>query len=287
MPADTAQKGPATPAPTIIVTAPQSETERRIELREFTKEIMRPPRPRHPIARFLHPVCPQVLGLDPADAEAIAERIRENARALGIGADADADCTPTIKVAFMAPAAGAPDTWLDPNSPTLRHLALYQRERVLAEAGPVRAWNKVVIRDSEGQPLALLEKQGRVMVPGEFPQIDPMSRGDPITTAEITGAAVMIARDAAEGLTLAQLADYATMRALVDTSTPERDRPAPAPTILTLFSDTDPAKGLTTFDRSLIAGLYNAPRNSSARRVYNDIAIAAVRSEAADQIGEW
>jgi hypothetical protein len=254
---------------TIIVRPPLTESEHKQELREFTKQIVRPPRMRHPVAKFFYPICPQVLGLAPDEAEAIAERIRQNARALGLGANTDPACLPTVKVGFMAPAAGPPDCWLTADSAQLAHLAIYERERVLAERGPVRAWNRVVVRDFNGQPIQV----------GEMIEIEPYSRNDPIVTTEMTGAAVLIAREAAEGFTLAQLADYITMRTLIGTGAPSSEEGVPARTILTLFDEPDPPAEMTSFDRALVAELYNASRNSSPRRIYNDIARAAVESE--------
>lgn len=266
----------------IIVTPPPTEGERREELREFTKQIVRPPRMRQPVAKFLYPVCVQVLGLDAPDAEAIAERIRANAQDLGIGADNNPKCLPTVRVAFMAPAAGPPERWLSYDSPSIAHLSGRQRERVLAETGPVRAWNRIVIRDARGQPFPLFDKLRPVFSTDFAPEMDqPYSGSDPNITAEITGAAVMISRDAAHGFTLAQLADYATVRTLIETSAPSNEEGVPVPTILNLFDEAEPPAEMTAFDRALVAELYNASRNSSARRVYNDIARAAVETERA------
>ena len=267
-----AQETPVRTTPEIIVRPPPTEAERHRELRDFTREVIRPPRLNQPVAKFAFPVCVTVLGLAPDDGALIAERIRANAEALGVGADRSPTCVPTVQVAFMSPAAGPASGWLTPESPQLAHLASYQRERVLAERGPVRAWNKVAVRDFYGQPFR----------PLEMTWIDPppLSRTDPIVTTEITGAAVLIAREAAHGFTLGQLADYATMRALLDTSAPEGD--GPAPTILTLFTASDPPAELTDFDKALVRELYDASRNAKPRRVYNDIARTAVAAERSD-----
>lgn len=268
-PQDAAAQDKTPEGAAIIVRPPLTENERKQQLREFTKQIVRPPRMRHPVAKFFYPICPQVLGLATDEAEAVAERIRENARALGVGTSTDPACLPTLKVAFMAPAAGPSDRWLTADSAQLAHLAIYERERVLAETGPVRAWNRVIVRDFNGEPIEV----------GTMIQIEPYSRNDPIVTTEITGAAVLIAREAAEGFTLAQLADYITMRTLIRTGAPPGEEGVPARTILTLFDDPDPPAEMTLFDLHLVAELYNASRNSSPRRVYNDIARAAVKSE--------
>ncbi len=280
-PPPTAARGPLAE---IVVTPPPTEAERRKELREFSREVIRPPRMRQPIAKFAFPVCVTVFGLAPEDTEVIAERIRANAEALGVGADRSPTCLPTVRVAFMAPAAGPPERWLSTASPQLAHLATYQRERVLAEAGPVRAWNKVVVRNFEGGPMAHADP-GAVMYGGRpvLLLIEPFSSTDPIVTTEITGAAVLIAREAAEGFTLGQLADYATIRALLGTGSVEAG--APVRTILTLFDDAAPPAGLTDYDKALVRELYDASRNVGPRRVYHDIARAVVAAERSGERG--
>ena len=114
-----------------------------------------------------------------------------------------------------------------------------------------------------------------------FSLFEPYSNSDPIITTEITGAAVLIGREAAHGFTLGQLADYATMRALLGTSAPEGG--APVPTILTLFSDPAPPAELTVYDRAMVSELYNATRLAKPRRVTNDIARAATQAERSDR----
>jgi len=271
-----AHAGPPVPAgDPIIVRPPATGAERHEELRDFTRKVIRPPRMHHPVAKFLYPVCVTVLGLAPGDAAVIAERIRENAEMLGVGANRASDCVPTVRVAFMAPAAGPATGWLTAQSPQLAHLASYQRERVLAESGPVRAWNKVVVRDINGR--AIEPQIGDQLRFPTFAEVEQFSTTDPIVTTEITAAAVLIARDAADGFTLGQLADYATMRTLLGTGAPEGD--PPAPTILTLFDDPQAPAGLTDFDRALVRGLYDASRNAKPRRVFNAIALAAVAAE--------
>jgi hypothetical protein len=263
---------------TIIVRPPPTEAERKAELRDFTREVIRPPRMRQPLAKFFYPVCVEVRGLAAEDAAVIAERIRENAEALGVGADRKPDCVPTVRIAFMAPAAGPAERWLNADSPQLAHLVSYQRERVLAESGPVRAWNKVAVRDADGR--AFRPQFGDQRRFPTFSRFEPYSTTDPIVTTEIIAAAVLIERDAADGMTLGQLADYATVRALLGTGAPEGA--VPAPTILTLFAEPDPPAGLTDFDRALVRELYEASRNAKPRRVFNDIARAVVAAERSD-----
>jgi hypothetical protein len=273
-----AQESPGRAQPEIIVRPPLTEAERKAELRDFTREVIRPPRLNEPVAKFAFPVCVTVLGLAPEDAEVIAERIRENAEALGVGADRTPTCVPTVRVAFMAPSAGPAERWLTVASPQLAHLAPDQRKRVLAETGPVRAWHKVAVRDALGN--AFRPQLGDQQRFPTYTEIQPLSTSDPLVTTEITGAAVLISREAANGFTLGQLADYATVRALLGTSAVEGD--AAARTILTLFTAPSPPAGLTDFDQALVRELYDASQNAKPRRVYNDIARAVAKAERSD-----
>lgn len=270
----------------IVVTPPITQGERREQLRDFARAVIREPRRGLPIARFRFPVCAKVIGLADDDARAIETRIHDNAARIGLGADPDPDCTPTIRAAFMAPGAGPPESWLSDDSPQLAHLPIWQRRELQAEAGPVRAFNRVIVRDHEGQPINGSEKNGRVMDAGIPTLVDPLGASDPINVAEITGAAILIEREAADGFTLAQLADYITLRTLLATGTPDADTIVAAPTILTLFQGRDAPAGMTSFDEALLQALYRASRNSTPRRVISDVAVRTVRAERAEPSGE-
>ncbi len=256
----------------IIVTPPPTEAERREQVRELARRMIRPPRRNRPIARFFYPICPQVLGLYSPDARAIEDRIRQNARELSVGASDDPACVVNVKIAFMSPGAGPPNSWLTIQSPQLGSLPRFQRMRVLDEQGPVRAWNRIAVRDYDGRPITLEEG---------WNEYRPFGNSSPIVTTEITGAAVLIERDVAQGMTLMQLADYATMRTLLGTSGVGKGEIFPANTILSLFTRSDAPEELTLFDKAMISELYNASRNSTPRRVYNDIASNVVQKEAA------
>ena len=252
----------------IVVTPPPSEANRRKELREIVRELIRKPRRGRPIARFFYPICPQILGLKPADAAAIAQRMRANAQAIGLGQNAKSNCKPNITVAFLGPDSGPPDKWLRYDSSAVSHLARWQRMRVLAEQGPVRAWSRTQVRDADGRPFRFDEG---------FTEVRYLGRLEYEVTNEITGAAVLIERGAAEGKSLRQLADYVTMRALARTN--GADSEVSASTILLLFDRAEPPSGLTAFDFALLSELYAAPRNSWERSIYRRIAARTVEME--------
>ncbi|MEM7666214.1 MAG: hypothetical protein AAF250_10205 [Pseudomonadota bacterium] len=276
---ETTEEGPDT----IIVEAPPTKLERRRELRKMATKMIRRPRRQLPLGTFFMPICPEVSGV-PADfARAMEDRMRRNAKDLGVRVRSSPDCRPNITVLFVPPEAGPPEKWLDYNSDMLRHLLSFQRMWVIDEKGPVRAWNVTALRDSDGAP-----QKRRAGVPTNTStevnianQVRFVSRLAHNVTMEILGSFILIELGAANGKSVNQLADYATMRTFADTSSVPPGDAVAAQTIITLFQDEDAPEELTEFDRALISKLYSAPRNSLARRVYSNVAGRAVNLEEA------
>ena len=254
----------------IIVTAPPTQAERRSQIRELAREVVREPRAGYPIGRFFLPVCPKVVGLSAIDAQEMEFRIRENARNFGPGERKNADCEPNLKVVFLAPSVGPADTWLDHDSESISHLLSYQKQRVLDEQGPVRAWNISMLRDADGRKLEANAGINNVRL---------NSRLTYSVTNEITGAMMLIEFDAAKDKTLKQLADYASVRAFVGTESVGSSQPLPVDTILSLFSDAAAPEELTEFDQALITKLYSLPRNASTAKIFGAVAARAVNLE--------
>ncbi len=260
----------ATSQDQIIVTAQPTEAERRTQIRQLAREVVRKPRAGYPIGRFFLPVCPKVVGLAPLDAQEMELRIRENARNFGPGERKNANCEPNLKVVFLAASVGPAETWLDHDSDSISHLLSYQRQRVIDEKGPVRAWNISELRDADGRKLEANAGLNNVRL---------NSRLTYSVTNEITGAMLLIEFDAAKDKTLKQLADYASVRAFVGTESVGSDRPVPVDTILSLFSDPAAPDELTEFDQALIAKLYSLPRNASTAKIFGAISARAVNLE--------
>lgn len=254
----------------IIVTAPPTESERRTQIRRMAREVVRKPRDGYPIARFFLPVCPKVVGLSPEDTETVELRIRENAEAFGPGERKRKNCKPNLKVVFLAESVGPAETWLNLESESISHLLSYQKQRVIDEEGPVRAWNISELRDFDGRPLTALAGLNNVRL---------NSRLSHSVTNEITGAMMLIEFNAAKDKTLQQLADYASMRAFVGTESVTGGDGLPADTILALFGEEPAPDGLTEFDRALIAKLYSLPRNASSSRIFGAVSSRAIDLE--------
>ncbi|MFL0356144.1 hypothetical protein ACI5KX_06650 [Erythrobacter sp. GH1-10] len=270
--------------PEIVVEAPPTDLERRRELREMAEEIIRPPRLGRTIGTFFDAICPKVFGLPEEPAAAIETRIRQNADRLGANRrDPRENCNHNISVVFVAPQKGPPSVWLNERSELLDHLLSYERARVLEETGPVRSWTYTAFRSADGNVLP--EQMGRPLenVADFANPLRLESRLRSRTTNEIIGAMVLIELASAQGKTLEQLADYATMRTFAPTGGIAPDVVPAAPTILTLFQDEEPPEGLTVFDRALISKLYDSSRNALASRYFSDIGARALAMESEER----
>ena len=96
-----------------------------------------------------------------------------------------------------------------------------------------------------------------------------------VTRLDIEGSVIIIDRSAANGKTIAQLADYAAMRGLARTLPPDDGSP---PTILNLFetSGASPVRALTASDLGYLQSLYRLSGmeslNTARSRLSRDIA---------------
>ncbi len=268
----------------IVVTAPAdtpTKLERQRELREMVTELVRKPRTGRTVGTFFEAICPKVVGLPDNAARVIKARIAENAARLGANRRNPAkNCNHNVLVEFIPANKGAPADWLTYDSDSLSHLLGYQRLRVLDAKDPVRAWNTTQLRSADGVPIPETAQ-------GKFAQVSnrlrSASRLRSPTTTEIRSAVVLIELASANGKTLQQLADYATMRALASTGEIDRDAEPAAPTILTLFQEDTAPDGLTIFDQAFITGLYQKSRNTLPKKYYSGIAATAANMELADQ----
>lgn len=258
--------------PTIVVEASPTDRERRAELRNMVADIINKPREGRTVATYFKAICPRVIGLPEAETRVIEERIRENAETLGVNRPAADKCEPNVTVVFVPPSKGPPEAWMTTSNDMLGHLLSYQRNGILNEHDPVRAWTFNEVRSADGAVLPDPNGQ-RISGPLDFANpVRILSRLRTNSTVEITGAAVMIELTSAMNKTLGQLADYASMRTFGNSRSLSAEAKPAADTILTLFRDKDPPTGLTTFDRAVISKLYDTSRNSLARRYYNNIA---------------
>lgn len=209
-----------------------------------------------PLARFEDRVCPGIVGLQRESAETLVGLIRGNLDALGRPAAEEATCTPNVIVAFVSDGAAFLRNLEDKQDLLLVDMERAERKALLAETGPARALLKVWTRTRDGMRVS--RRDNLTDLPQSY-QAMAHSRIYTAARRDIVSALVLIDRDALAGVSLQQLADYATFRALTRTLPPAEARGA---SIVGLFeTGANRPAGLTEFDRRFLATLYEGVPN--------------------------
>jgi hypothetical protein len=240
----------AAPAPEsdIVVTGRDMEQ----QVREFVGALTQAP-PRGQLSRFERPACPAAFGLAPRDKQAVVSRMRRVAGAAGV-AIGGAKCIPNVLVLVTEDKHAFLEA-LERRYPNFfGDLPRSEMRRLMREPGPAAAWQL------QGPPL---DSDGV-----ELPDEDGfrVSRGTRLPSRitapgrpQFAAAALVVERKALAGLTIVQLADYATMRLFARTD-PSRLPPSSPPTILKVLdapSDAEVPITLTSWDLGFLRGLYS------------------------------
>ena len=210
-----------------------------------------------PLALVQDRLCPGVIGMTVESAVPIIDRIRATAQELGVPLADDAQCRANLVLVIVADGAQELAA-LHRSSPQLfETLTPPERRDLLASPGPARAWHVTSMRSRDGFRIPQAESLDR---PPATTMWSAHSKIYLAVRQDIDTSFVLLDSAAVKGKTLVQLADYATMRGLARTRPPEDA--AGLDTILSLFaSQGTPPQGLTQFDRSYLAALYNSPAN--------------------------
>ena len=226
------------------------------------------------MATFRTDVCPAGFGLPAAYNDIVASRIREVAKKADIPV-ADPDCDPNL-VVIVADDGYEFFEELRRDRPTLFHALELSEIRDVREAeGPVRAWQVVELRGSDGRkPERISFIEGLGGPPRYVPRGYKLTGVVPsrilkATRRDLAISFVVFDLAAIEGLTLTQIADHAAMRTLARTGPPE----AGAPTILALFEEGGyRADSLTDWDAAYLKSLYATSNAVSASQQQSNMA---------------
>jgi len=210
-----------------------------------------------PLARFEEEICPGVAGLRVDAAEYVVGQIRANMEAFGRRLADVGNCSPNLIVAVV-PSGQAFVRAMDREAEwSLSNLTPTERTALLEGTEPARALVRVVPRSRDGHPI---ERQQNLV---DVPQTTGFMAHSKIYTAtrnDIVNVLVLVDRSAMRGVSLEQLAAYATFRALTRDlpQTPE----ARSQSIVSLFDGgSERAPGLTEFDRAFLGELYSGIPN--------------------------
>ena len=237
---------------TIVVTGEQPT---HSEVTRQAREITQPTGIRYaPLPRFEGDrLCPGVIGLKADFASLVVDRIRANAERFGLWmTEDDGTCAPNFVVAFVDDGQATLQQVADGQSWLFKDMPRHERVELLADDGPAHVWTTTQARTSDGMNLPDKPDGRKASAMGSGGR-----RGPQLGAREdITGVLILFDRDDVRGLTLTQLADYATMRGLARTRPVDGDGQAMA-TILALFDqDATPVAEMTDFDRAYLGALY-------------------------------
>jgi hypothetical protein len=211
---------------------------------------------RSPLAMFQDKVCPGIMGM-PADmAEIMVDRIRYNAERVGLATAKIGDCTPNILVIFVLNGQAVVKDLQKERPYFFNGLEFHEVKELANNPGPVHNWNNIVLRSRQGDEL----QGSRDADPTKIPVLNVAQSQSHIFMAhrlDIANAIILIDIPAIDGMSVVQLADYATMRAFTKTR-PAKGELA-ASTILNLFDPDEAAAHayeLTDFDIAYLRSVY-------------------------------
>jgi len=205
------------------------------------------------LPRFEAPVCPAVFGLRDDYAAAIVARIRDNITRLELPLQ-EAGCESNLLVAFMTDGRQFLADFESQRPEMFEWVPAAERDEILNQPSPVRVWTNTALRWTGNGPPPPNWPYDRPSVRGQ------LSRGLMPEVKDIMSAVVLFDQEAVVGMTLEQLADYATMRGLTNTRPASGD--GPMATILAMFDDG--TAELTPFDIGYLRSLYFSQANVSA-----------------------
>lgn len=229
-----------------------------------------------PVARWIEPVCPKVVGIKPEYAAIVESRMREIADLSGIQTDR-LDCKANIVVSFTTDAAAVMRNISTKSPSRLAELPPHERSTLVNGNAPVRWWYNVRSQGADGMAVANSDSllasadatDGRTFnggigaesAIGNGTQTVQAYRSTLIGTLEVRAlfrANVVIDVKLAEGVPLDAVATYAAMVAFAETSPPTRPMPN---SILGLFDQGARVTDPTDWDIALLRTLYSIPHD--------------------------
>jgi len=239
--------------------------ERREEIERQSEAVILPGRTREPVPRYHDKFCLTTWGLDEAFAAVLVERINANARDAGVRVDDNPDCRPNALVSIVSDVEADFETLRKEQSWIFGELKDFQIDRAKEGSGAVVAWNVTEKRGKDGTPFATVDLRDfdRERPPGQRVASNTQrsaSLGRAQIRQDMIFSATIFDEKEIGGLSIRQLADFATMRLLATLREPEAEPGAGSDTILSLFAFPETAPGgLSDFDRALLKALYQLP----------------------------
>jgi hypothetical protein len=213
-----------------------------------------------PLARFQDPLCPGIIGVQQGQAEIMVGLVRQNAAELGLRLADPQTCEPNLIVAVMDDPHGYLDGLRKRKGDLFDWLGQAERQALFDTPGPARTWIRVFTRSRDGLPV--YPSQSLTDLPFTTMEAAHSLIYVP-TRRDIISSMVLIDKQAVQGLSVGQVAAYATMRGLSGDQAERLETPGES--ILGLFGGegAKPA-GLTRSDKIFLQTLYSTMPNNPA-----------------------
>lgn len=212
-----------------------------------------------PLARFQDALCPGIVGVQQAQAEMMVGLIRRNAAELGLRLADTQTCEPNLILAVLDDPDGYLDDLRKRKGYLFDWLGKDERAALFDTPGPAHTWTRVFARSRDGLPI--YPSQSLTDLP--YTQMEAAHSLIYVPTRrDIISSMVLIDKKAVQGLSVAQVADYATMRGLSGDQAERLD--APGESILGLFGEGAKPAGLTRSDKIFLKTLYSTMPNNPA-----------------------
>lgn len=227
-----------------------------------------------PAARWVAPICPEVIGLEDIGKRAAEAKIRRVAAA--VGADvAPEGCRRNIVVSFTSDGAALAREVVEREPRRVANLTPRARSAVLSGSAPVRWLYTAETRDRHGGaettsgnaaqsgPATHAGSGAGSSIGGDMPTLMHYDSSvlSTLTNRVLTSAIVIIDTDEAMGRRLDTIAAYAALVALAEIRNADA---APPGSILTLFQSSAPPRDLTAQDLGFLRALYRLPLDRQA-----------------------
>lgn len=241
-----------------------------------------------PLARHYAPLCIKTFGIDPAYGEIFVERILRSANALGLPIGKKG-CRANTWIGFSKDSAAELAALRKSESSLFSQFKSFEADRIFQGSGAAQLLHATEVRSADGRPIPIVRfnlsgktnRGDNRTIEGRYNAQSQTGRLTTTIRNDINGTLLIFDRDRADGRTVRQLADYATMRILAPVQDFAEFKGSAAPTILHLFATgAEPPVGLMPFDWAYLAAYYKLDRGARATAVHD-----AVRRASLDGVG--
>jgi hypothetical protein len=252
----------AAPSDTITVTGRKPEEIRR-EAVDFVRSVGVTD---EPVARWVEPVCPEIIGVSATIASKVDSRVREVAKEAGVPVGKNR-CKGNLVIVFAKKGEVVVKQVASRSPDMLKDVSPTHRAYLYDGRTPVRWWHVTQARTKDGMrdvgnevpPAVRLDGPGGAQLGGN---VYSQYRSSFLSTQMVRvlrAATVIIDVDNAEGKALDSVIDFAALVGLAEIRPSD---PPPAGSVLSLFADGP--KELTPLDENFLRTLYKLPLDRTA-----------------------